>query len=313
MGLQRALWRSGASLLQRGSALQPPQYTLQALCALQAGGGAPPPWRARSRAAHSHAEPPPPPPPPQQQAGASAPATHGEGDDKRVMCALLRCACAATCCGVRAPLTRLRRACRMCAARRSYRGPALQLFRLLVRFKVAQLSGVCAAPPLCARAAFAALTRHRRRPRRTGIAAAAVPLAAHLSGEALPPLASAGLGALVAGARATLLSAPVLTCYAYALVVNTRRPPTPRSCTGAGAASGALWYYSRRYVGELSLTHAGRGVRISTLDFWGRREATRVPRADVVPPLRDATRAQLAQAAAAPVLPLDGVPCCALP
>jgi hypothetical protein len=61
-------------------------------------------------------------------------------------------------------------------------------------------------------------------------------------------------------------------------------------------------------VGELSLTRAGRGVRISTLDFWGRREETHVPRTDVVPPLRDVTRAQLAQAVAAPVLPLDGAP-----
>lgn len=45
---------------------------------------------------------------------------------------------------------------------------------------------------------------------------------------------------------------------------------------GAGAASTALWYYSRRYVGELALLHGQPGtpprVRISVLDFWGNRE-----------------------------------------
>lgn len=46
---------------------------------------------------------------------------------------------------------------------------------------------------------------------------------------------------------------------------------------GAGAASGALWYYSRRYVGELALLPSGAPgqpprLRLSVLDFWGNRE-----------------------------------------
>ncbi len=133
-----------------------------------------------------------------------------------------------------------------------------------------------------------------------------MPLAAHLSGETLPPVASAGLAALFTGAAAPPLP-PDTTSVAPAL------RPLPRGA-GAGAASGALWYYSRRYVGELSLTQrpggapggGGGGVRISTLDFWGRREETRVPVADVRPPLAGATRAELAAAARAPLLPLDG-------
>ena len=48
---------------------------------------------------------------------------------------------------------------------------------------------------------------------------------------------------------------------------------------GCAVTSVALWYYSRRYVGELSLLPA-RGARtgspprlcFSVLDFWGRRE-----------------------------------------
>jgi hypothetical protein len=78
---------------------------------------------------------------------------------------------------------------------------------------------------------------------------------------------------------------------------------------GAGAASGALWYYSRRYVGELALLGAPGGaqrVRISTLDFWGRREETVVPRSAVTPPLPAARREELRAAIASPVLPLDG-------
>lgn len=45
---------------------------------------------------------------------------------------------------------------------------------------------------------------------------------------------------------------------------------------GAGVASGALWYYSRRYVGELALLPGRAGapprLRLSVLDFWGNRE-----------------------------------------
>jgi hypothetical protein len=42
---------------------------------------------------------------------------------------------------------------------------------------------------------------------------------------------------------------------------------------GMVAASCCLWYYSRRYVGEMALLlpDAGR-VRFSVLDFWGNRE-----------------------------------------
>lgn len=41
---------------------------------------------------------------------------------------------------------------------------------------------------------------------------------------------------------------------------------------GCAAASSALWYYSRRYVGELSLVHDQHTACFSVLDFWGNRE-----------------------------------------
>jgi hypothetical protein len=168
MGQQRALLRAGASVLLRGSVLQPQSCTLQTLRALQAASGA---EHVPRRVAHSLAEPLPPrqqQQQQQQQASASTPATHGEREEKHVMCALLRCivrACGAACAVCTPPLTRTQRVRARC---RSYRGPALQLFRLLVRFKVAQLSGACAAAPQ-ARARCAALTCRR--------AAAAAPFA----------------------------------------------------------------------------------------------------------------------------------------
>lgn len=46
---------------------------------------------------------------------------------------------------------------------------------------------------------------------------------------------------------------------------------------GAGCVAGSfcLNYYSRRYVGELSLLPDKRTVRFSTLDFWGNRQVLR--------------------------------------
>lgn len=62
-------------------------------------------------------------------------------------------------------------------------------------------------------------------------------------------------------------------------------------------------------MGELALLGAAGGpqrVRISTLDFWGKREETVVPRDNVTPPLPAARREELRAAIAAPILPLDG-------
>ncbi|WIA18890.1 hypothetical protein OEZ85_003562 [Tetradesmus obliquus] len=47
---------------------------------------------------------------------------------------------------------------------------------------------------------------------------------------------------------------------------------------GMVAGSYCLWYYSRRYVGEMSLLlPERRHVRFSVLDFWGNREDNDVP------------------------------------
>lgn len=100
-------------------------------------------------------------------------------------------------------------------------------------------------------------------------AGAAIPIGLLASGESLSLLETGGLAALVAG---------------------------------SGAASAALYYYGRRYVGELALV--GDSVRISSFDFWGHRLDMVVPRADVVPPLEGLSAAEFAVAASAPLLPL---------
>jgi hypothetical protein len=44
---------------------------------------------------------------------------------------------------------------------------------------------------------------------------------------------------------------------------------------GSGMAAVTLWYFSRRYIGELSIIDSGKGplrLCFSVLDFWGRRE-----------------------------------------
>lgn len=47
---------------------------------------------------------------------------------------------------------------------------------------------------------------------------------------------------------------------------------------GSAVASTALWYYSKRYVGELAVLRDSKGrptaARFSVLDFWGNREVS---------------------------------------
>lgn len=53
---------------------------------------------------------------------------------------------------------------------------------------------------------------------------------------------------------------------------------------GAAVASLAMWYYSRRFVGELALVEDRTRLRVSTLDFWGRRQEEELDLASLIPP-----------------------------
>lgn len=153
-----------------------------------------------------------------------------------------------------------------------YRGKGIKLFRLLVRMKIFQL---------------------------TGIAALAIPVSAFINTGEI-----SHLQALIAGS----------------LIV------------GSGVASTTLWYYSRRYVGELSLlrplttssnssillqdtsnknsssrssNNTPKKVRFSVLDFWGNREDVDVPIEDLIPPLEGLQPGVANAVAAEPFLPVQ--------
>jgi hypothetical protein len=73
------------------------------------------------------------------------------------------------------------------------------------------------------------------------------------------------------------LAIPINTFLATGSVSGTQGVMAAALVVGAGAASTTLWYFSRRYVGELALLPAGQAgqpqrLRISVLDFWGHRE-----------------------------------------
>ncbi|KAG0568095.1 hypothetical protein M758_7G183600 [Ceratodon purpureus] len=75
---------------------------------------------------------------------------------------------------------------------------------------------------------------------------------------------------------------------------------------GAGAASAALWYYSRRYVGEMALVGPNfKLVQLSVVDFWGNREDNKYEISTVIPPLKGLSNSELEEAANQVLIPLD--------
>jgi hypothetical protein len=80
---------------------------------------------------------------------------------------------------------------------------------------------------------------------------------------------AAGVAGLTAGSGLSALDAAALAGIA----------------AGSVGGSLALWYYGRRYVGELSLLEPRRDtLRFSVLDFWGNREDVDVPISALSPP-----------------------------
>jgi hypothetical protein len=131
--LARGALRQRAALARDGTLSPAAPRALDALRVASAAGA--PRWHAAS-GAHGAA-----PPPPTAAAAAAAELTQPDGE-KHVMCATLCCAADSLQDALSARILH-RAALTLFAAwtAHSYRGPALQLFRLLVRFKVAQLSG----------------------------------------------------------------------------------------------------------------------------------------------------------------------------
>ncbi|PNH01463.1 hypothetical protein TSOC_012647, partial [Tetrabaena socialis] len=99
-----------------------------------------------------------------------------------------------------------------------------------------------------------------------------------------------------------------LACAMLASVALTTSDPDPMDLAAVGAlavgcivTSYCIWYYSGRYVGEMSLLLPERRVvRFSVLDFWGNREDNDVPLERLKAPWRGCSvgevRAQVQQA-----------------
>ncbi|KAI3438397.1 hypothetical protein D9Q98_000829 [Chlorella vulgaris] len=106
------------------------------------------------------------------------------------------------------------------------------------------------------------------------------------------------------------LAIPINTFLATGSVSGTQGVMAAALVVGAGAASTTLWYFSRRYVGELALLPAGQAgqpqrLRISVLDFWGHREDTDVPLQALIPPLQHLPEAGRRAMLQEPLLPVD--------
>lgn len=80
------------------------------------------------------------------------------------------------------------------------------------------------------------------------------------------------------------LCAPLAAFYATGSLALDVAVASGIVCFASFGGSLALWFYSRRYIGEMSLID-DRFVCISTLDFWGDREDRFIEAKQIVPPL----------------------------
>ncbi|EFJ44750.1 hypothetical protein VOLCADRAFT_94820 [Volvox carteri f. nagariensis] len=104
-----------------------------------------------------------------------------------------------------------------------------------------------------------------------------------------------------------------LACAVFASVVLTTSNPNPMDLAAVGAlavgcvvTSYCIWYYSGRYVGEMSLLLPERRVvRFSVLDFWGNREDNDVPLEQVVAPWRNRSVAEVRSQARQALMPVE--------
>eukprot|EP00878_Enallax_costatus_P011770 GHUV01012286.1.p1 GENE.GHUV01012286.1~~GHUV01012286.1.p1 ORF type:complete len:302 (+),score=85.48 GHUV01012286.1:538-1443(+) len=75
---------------------------------------------------------------------------------------------------------------------------------------------------------------------------------------------------------------------------------------GMVAASCCLWYYSRRYVGEMALLLPDRQhVRFSVLDFWGNRENVDVAISQITPPFKGVRPGEMNRIASQLLFPVN--------
>ena len=66
-------------------------------------------------------------------------------------------------------------------------------------------------------------------------------------------------------------------CWLQGTVSGTQVVVASSLLVGCGVVSTALWFFSRRYLGEIAVLQAPGSqpqLQFSTLDFWGNREVS---------------------------------------
>uniref|UniRef100_A0A7S0UVN4 Transmembrane protein 186 n=1 Tax=Polytomella parva TaxID=51329 RepID=A0A7S0UVN4_9CHLO len=100
-------------------------------------------------------------------------------------------------------------------------------------------------------------------------------------------------------------------CVMISAFLSTQSPSTGEVLAtgallfGCIASSYCIWYYSGRYVGELSLILPKKDtVRFSVLDFWGNREDNDYPITQIIPPWRNVSIAEVKRSCRQPLTPI---------
>jgi len=95
------------------------------------------------------------------------------------------------------------------------------------------------------------------------------------------------------------------------MVTSVDRPDPATLSAAAALAVGCIvtsycvWFYSSRYVGELSLLLPERkALRFSVLDFWGNRQDNDVPLQQLEPPFLNRSVAEVKAMVKPPLMPL---------
>ena len=163
-----------------------------------------------------------------------------------------------------------------------YRGKGIQIFRFLVRTKVIQLGAM---------------------------ASIILPLATFLHSGSLDDSSS------LLATDVLMHEDPASSEQQTTHNVLLNRVTAGGVFVGCTAAAASLWFFSRRYVGEISIVSL-RGdtsissspsyrIRISSLDFWGNRQDCDFVPEDLVPPFRGMSKASIAEQARQHFFPLE--------
>lgn len=107
------------------------------------------------------------------------------------------------------------------------------------------------------------------------------------------------------------LALPLWSASASGKVIQVGGGTAGLLVVGSVIGASTLWFFSRRYLGELSLIryepeNPGLSViRVSALDFWGHREDVDVSVHQIVPPFRGLSAAGVSELVNRPCFPLE--------